>query len=202
MDKRDAMTSMDPQMIWKFFKEFEAAERHFNTLQNQYRTLASTWLLASFAGIGFTLTQERFAVPLDRLLLVAAIGLATCVGTTLLWNLDLRVYHQLMFAYFMEGHRLEQQYSWLPQVRTTIRRTMKGRGVTGRVVLFYIAGNSAALVIGGLALAFWSAKYGVATVIFISVFWLLLIVAMGFWIFRASINITQEARQNNLVSGL
>lgn len=65
-------------------------ERHFNTVQSGYRTLASTWLLAAFAAIGFVLsTKLTLLVP--RELVIAGIGMAASIGIYLLWIIDLLV---------------------------------------------------------------------------------------------------------------
>lgn len=46
------------QRVWEFVKACDDREKHFNDLQGRYRTLASTWLLASFAGIGVAFSGD------------------------------------------------------------------------------------------------------------------------------------------------
>jgi hypothetical protein len=77
------------------FVELGNYERHFNEMQSRYRALASTWLLATFVGGGFILSQKTFEVPLSRDLAVATLALFGAFGIGLLWNLDLMVYHRL-----------------------------------------------------------------------------------------------------------
>jgi len=71
MSDRDSIKSLDAkefEVVWKFYTEIGALERHFNQLQNHYRTLASTWLLAAFAAIGFLISQQGLIVSIDVLL--------------------------------------------------------------------------------------------------------------------------------------
>ena len=151
--------------VWKVIVELGQNERHFNQLQHQYRMMASTWLLAMFGATGFAFSQEHLSVP--RELVVAIIGLAAAVGVTQLWNLDLRVYHQLLDSCFVEGLRLERACPWLPQMRSRMigtqtpdsgqrsvplppaspdARPSRPAGVLARVVWFYMVGVSVALL--------------------------------------------------------
>jgi hypothetical protein len=82
--KRDNVDHHLFERVWKELSELASAERHFNTLESSYRALASTWLLATFAGAGFVLTADRLQVPFDKIWLVVVIGLAGCIGITLL----------------------------------------------------------------------------------------------------------------------
>jgi hypothetical protein len=175
---------------WECFREFEAAERHFNNLQNQYRTLASTWLLAAFGGIGFLIGQREPLIPIDTRLTVSGIGVAASLGLTLLWNLDLLVYHGLMFEYFQAGLELEEDHDWLPKVRTNIKGTWKGK-LTQRVALFYIAGNSVMLSVAGLALASWSYRYGASWSLLTAALTLLVIVVIGWLMMRTTRTVTK-----------
>ncbi len=136
------------ETIWSIAQELGNAERHFNQLQHQYRALASAWTLAMFAGIQYLLSNWD-TLPLPSALLLGMIGLAGAVGLTQLWNLDLRVYHQLLEAHFVEGLKLEAEHRWLPQIRTQMLAAHERRGsdVLSRVVWFYVAGNSIALLI-------------------------------------------------------
>ena len=156
------MRDFDEQ-VWKVVTELAQQERHFNGVQHHYRLLASTWLLAMFGGIGFALSTQNLGVP--SALIVAALGLAGAIGMTQLWNLDIRVYHQLLDSCFVQGLRLEQEHPWLPQLRSSMLSTQTGsaaaivetavrqpappspKGVLARVVWFYVVGNTTALLI-------------------------------------------------------
>lgn len=170
--------------VWNVFQEIGIEERHFNQLQSSYRTLASTWLLAGFTGIGFVISKETINVPIDRLLIVAGIGLAISIGLIMLWNLDLMVYHQLLSACFEEGLMLEKKYPWLPSIRINMMARMKGRGVIPRVVWFYVAGNTVSLSISAVGLIFWVYNFGlvqaiVATTIYCIVIGLLALIIVS-----------------------
>ena len=134
--------------IWKVVQELGNNERHFNQLQHQYRSLASVWILAMFAGVQYVLSNWG-KLPLPSEVILAVIGLAGAVGITQLWNLDIRVYHQLLEACFVEGLKLEAKYSWLPKVRTNMLATQEAteKGVLARVVWFYLVGNGVALLV-------------------------------------------------------
>jgi hypothetical protein len=157
--------SVDPRVfdqVWATILEIGAQERHFNELQSRYRSLASTWLLATFAAIGFVLSTQTLELPFPRELAVVGLALAGTAGIAMLWNLDVMVYHQLLSAAFAEGLRLERDHAWLPRVRANMMRTQNNRGVLPRVVGFYIGGVVVLLLIGGSALAIWLGQYGPA----------------------------------------
>ena len=50
--------NLDTNTAWDVLKELGESERHFNNLETEYRKLASIWLLAGFAGIGFVLKSD------------------------------------------------------------------------------------------------------------------------------------------------
>jgi len=174
--------------VWAMVTEFGENERHFNNLQHNYRVLASTWLLAMFAGIGYVLTAKD--LPFAPQLIIAFLGLAGACGITLLWNLDLRVYHQLLESVFVEGLKLEKKYNWLPRVRLNMLETQDAKpvGVLARVVWFYVIGNTVALLIAGGAIAFGEKEITEIMLItaFVVVFW-------GYIIFRNTKSLLLEA---------
>jgi len=98
--------------------------------------LASTWLLAAFAGIGFVLKDLKSP---DWPLYMAAIAGAAAVGIFLIWLIDLMVYHRLLAAAFAEQMELEQRYAWLPKVAHRMMSAHGGAGVIPKIVWFYIA---------------------------------------------------------------
>jgi hypothetical protein len=162
------MRDFDEQ-VWKLVTELGQEERHFNQVQHQYRLLASTWLLAMFAGVGFALSKQNLNIPAE--LIVSVVGLSGGIGITQLWNLDIRVYHQLLDSCFVQGLKLEQEYPWLPQLRSSMLSTQSqgpsasateaaqkrsppsSQGVLARVVWFYIVSNTVALLIAMVGIA-------------------------------------------------
>ena len=167
MNNQDSIESMNDEnsrRVLELFIELGDLERHFNELESRYRSLASTWLLAAFAGIAFVIS-EPIDISFDRLLAITGIGIAGSIGIMLLWNLDLMVYHKLLNAVFIEGLELEEKYKWLPAVRTNMKALHGGTGVEPRIVWFYVGGTSVLLMISGLSLALWLHKFGTIFVI-------------------------------------
>jgi hypothetical protein len=142
------------ERVWKIAQEIGVQERHFNGLQTGYRNMASAWLLAAFAGIGFALSQ-KLEVTIDRELLITAIAVAGVVGIALLWVLDLLVYHRLLDSCFIEGLILEEQYTWLPPFRGNMIKTQGGQGILFRIVGFYVAPIVILILIAAGALVLW-----------------------------------------------
>ena len=137
--------------VWRLVCEIGVYERHFNTLQQTYRALTSTWLLASIGAAGFILEKLRDSTPQNSLspafilIALSGIGVAGGVGILLLWNLDLLVYQRLLDANFVEGIKLENEFPWLPPVRSNMMRVHKNRGIMPKVVWFYSASSSVLL---------------------------------------------------------
>src|ERR1700731_2326635 len=127
--------------VWRVMQEIGNAERHFNGLQQTYRALASTWLLATFGAAGYILERLGNSTTSSPALL-AVLGIAAGIGIVLLWNLDLLVYHRLPDSFFVEGLRLEQRYSWLPPVRENMMAVHGNKGILPKVVWFYALSSS------------------------------------------------------------
>jgi len=143
--------------VWQIIKEIGTSERHFNGLQHQYRVLASTWILAVFAAAGFILiNNEAISNVLPIEIAISGLALVGAVGITLLWIIDLRVYQLLLRDYFDAGVKLEQEHTWLPQIRTRMLQKTYGHGVASYVALFYLSANAALLFLGDLFLIFYS----------------------------------------------
>jgi hypothetical protein len=182
------------ERAWACFTEFGVSERHFNELESRYRALASTWVLATFVGIGFILTRGELQLPFDRLVAAAAVGFAGSAGIVLLWVMDLLVYHQLLGVVFMQGLALEKRYRWLPQMRTMMVASQGNHGVTPRIVWFYIGSSGVLLAAAGTALAFYLDRYGAAAVVGCALGFGLAIVLLGAVMFWTTIRAGEAAR--------
>ena len=106
----------------EIYKELGTYERHFNQMQNVCRSLASTWLLATFAGIGYIF--ERTSTPYGGIGVrhaASLIALAGGTGIFLLWIIDVMVYHKLLLAVLNEAQALEAKTA-LPKLRLAMAK--------------------------------------------------------------------------------
>ena len=148
---------LDPpgfENAWKIYTHIREIENQFNALQSTYRSLASTWLLATFAGVGFVLTKTVDPF-FDEAVIISLIGLAGGVGVSLLWLIDVMVYQKLLHAAFHSGVRLEQRYPWLPPIRLAMKRTQIKGQARHRFVWFYIAGVTMPLLMSLVFATLW-----------------------------------------------
>ena len=139
----------EPADPWLTIVEIGLQERAFNTLQATYRTLGSTWLLATFGGVGFMWSLKAdptLPVPIDVVILF--IGIAGAVGITLVWLLDLIVYHQLLEVVFWTGLAVELEHPDIPPMRLQMFAT---EAVSPKVEKFYLAMLTAPLLIATVA---------------------------------------------------
>jgi hypothetical protein len=72
--------------------------------------------------------------------MVTGIAIAGSVGITLLWILDVLVYHDLLIRYHVAGQHLEKVFDWLPPVRTHFDVEAPFLAVRTYVGLFYVLG--------------------------------------------------------------
>jgi hypothetical protein len=153
-EKPDPGAHVAPELLWDMLKELGTSERHFNTLEAEYRKLASIWLLAGFAGMGFLL-KEDLNVGVVPEVAVLGIGLATSIGIFLLWIVDLLVYHRLLDACFIEARKIEALHPELPQVRANMVQSQFGGSVTTRLRWFYILLAAAPVVFSAPLFVLW-----------------------------------------------
>lgn len=141
---------LDRKMTWDIYKHLSDECHHFNQLEANYRTLASTWLLAAFAAQGYVLKEFDGN---GSLALITMISIAAAVGLFLLWMMDVMVYHRLLGAAFAKQRALEVAHRWLPQVAGGMWSGQKHKGVLPRIVWFYILPYLLFVCIGCIAFA-------------------------------------------------
>lgn len=149
------MDEAEKKLVWEAYKSLSDGQNHFNDLENKYRTLAATWMLAYFAGVGFMLTLDPAKSVLSRELTIIALSVLHSFGISMLWNIDIRVYHRLLDSLFVEALQMERVHDWLPQVRTkmvfsqyvNVDHVRPEAGVMSRIRLFYASGIGVSLLI-------------------------------------------------------
>ncbi len=135
MDKND----------WEMIKTITESEHHFNNLCFKIRTLASTWLLATFVGVGFLLTKT-IALELRVEQIIVMLCWIGTLGILVLWVLDLRIYQKLLSVWFNSREPIEARNSDFPQIREGIKKSQPGGSAFNLLKLFYLALCSAPLL--------------------------------------------------------
>ena len=160
-------------------------EKHFNSLETQYRLLASTWLLACFGAMGYLL-QSKNTFIIDQWLMVALIGLIGSVGIFLLWLMDIQVYHKLLHCVFIEGVILEQKYEWLPKIRTEMLNSQDTGEVATTTGLYYIYSLSILLLFSTTSFCIYSRN--IVLLILISAAGIVMITLVNVYMRKAAIS--------------
>lgn len=162
------------EVTWPLYQELAEQLRHFNTLQSHYRTMSSTWLLAAIGGIGFIYTNAA-TLPFKSDGAAAIVATAAAVGISLLWVLDVLVYHQLLIANDEALGDLEAQHEWLPRVRSIGSQLRVGRSVRENISLFYIGSVLLLMLIAAVAI-----ERFVATHFCSCMAWIAFVLVIGF----------------------
>lgn len=145
--------------LMEIYNHIGEEERHFNSLELEYRKLASQWLLVSLGAIGFVLTKQEL-VPVNIWILVIGICVASSLGILVLWFLDMKVYHELLHAAFREGVILENEYpQYLPQIRNNMVKSQSGGDIIKRVMLYYFFSILLLMIIANISVWMFHASF-------------------------------------------
>jgi hypothetical protein len=122
--------------LWEITKEINENIRHYNEHQTKYRVLASQWLIAAMAGIGF-LFDAKTGLPFNNLLLIFLISLISASGILQLWRMDLVVLQRIIASFFSAGFTLEQENPSLPQIKARIYKYVPHKNAGQNLFYFY-----------------------------------------------------------------
>lgn len=99
--------------IFSVYTRLNQFERHFELISAKYKNMALTWLLAIYAAIGFLFSNETETLIFDHLAAVSSICFIGIIGITLIWHLDMNVYHRFWSALFIEEVLMEEKNPFL-----------------------------------------------------------------------------------------
>lgn len=140
----------------EMLKLIASAEHHFNNLTFNIRALASTWLLATFAGIGWILKDWEKANGsqlVDKPDIIIALCIGSSIGIFVLWILDIKVYQSLLNVWFDARERYEDGKKY-PEIRKGMKDLFKTGRATYFIKYYYLLTCTAPLI----AAAFVSSK--------------------------------------------
>lgn len=155
-------------LIYGLYSQMRALGTHFSNMQNKYRTLASTWLLAAFIGIGFLLSRSHLDLPINTLLVIVILCFSAIVGILLLWHLDIILYYRFWLAVTVESAKLERHYSYLPRTNLHILEMNNTKKKYLFQSLFYIGCSILLFLIIAIAFYFYFYKNNIPLILSVS----------------------------------
>lgn len=164
-------------LVYGAYTQIVESLQHYNRVQAIYRTFISTWLLATFVGIGYVLSSYETNLPFHPLVTVAFICLASAMGVFLVWFMDLIVCEQQIAASVFEGIELEKTHKWLPKFYHNIQGMCGLVSYINMKSIFYIGCQTILIITGGSSVTVYISiehKYFSMTIPIISVILILL----------------------------
>ncbi|HSX04565.1 MAG TPA: hypothetical protein VLG76_07550 [Rhabdochlamydiaceae bacterium] len=127
-------------------------DRHFESITTKYKYIALTWLLATYAGIGYLLSGKLPNLLFDDLVVVAIICFIGIVGITLIWHLDINVYQRFWFALFAEEVIIEEKNPFLLQTKRAMLLIDKSKEKLFSQGLLYLIADILLIITAGVAI--------------------------------------------------
>ncbi len=153
------MPMTDDQRELELLKLITAAEHHFNNLGFNIRALASTWLLATLAGVGWILKDlpantADSGLVVDKVELLILLCIVSSVGIFVLWIMDIMVYQRLLNVWFDARRHIETGTDF-PPIRLEMKKLFDSGRATELIMVYYLA-----LAGAPLGLAWYIARAG------------------------------------------
>lgn len=151
----DVFAGHEKILVYGFYTQLKLHNNYCSTMQNRYRSLSSTWLIAAFAGMGFLLSGHgNVELPFSSLLGVVLLCFCSGFGITLLWFLDVVLFQRLWLGTLVELATLEEAHDWLPRIslKAILMRNSKKYRICQSY--FYIGINAVLLIIAAVTSAY------------------------------------------------
>ena len=151
----DPVTENDDSLIYGMYSQLKTHKDHFSNMQNRYRTMSSSWVIAGFIGIGFLLSRHDLDLPFDSLLVIAILSICIAIGISLLWHLDIVLYQKLWLGSVVEMARLEKNHKWLPKVNLSVLFIREKTKYNFFQSIYYIGVNTILILFSGISIGFY-----------------------------------------------
>lgn len=127
--------------------------KNYDNMQTVYRRIASTFLLATFAALGFIFSSEAINIKVNLNLATILTCFLSLIGISVIGLLDLIFQERIVVGFFVELIKLERTYKWLPQVHHNMIKHGSHHGSPLRKGIFYVGCASTLLLLIGFSFA-------------------------------------------------
>lgn len=107
-------------LAYGMYSQLNTLSNFYSRIQNSYKAVAATWLVASLVGIGYIFSQQVENLPLHPIIACVLISLFSILGVTLLWFLDIYIYQTYFFGTVVAASEIEKKNPWLADINCNI----------------------------------------------------------------------------------
>lgn len=146
---------VDKLLAYGNYTKFMENIRTVDSYQTVHRALCSTFLLSSFAAIGFLFSSEGAKLPISNAGATIFISIATFIVINILCVLDVISQETILTSNYLEAIKLEKKHSWLPQLHLRMMRSGAHYGSPHKKVTFYVGCGGCSIFMTGFSLLFY-----------------------------------------------
>lgn len=184
----DPIENNDQSIAYGLYSKIESYQSHYNAVKTKYKVLGLTWILATFAGIGYLLAGKEVGLPISKLIAISLLCLVSSSGLLLIYFLDISIYHRLLEALYRGALELENKNPFLAKTNHTMKPLLFKHNTGPEVLdaLFYVYFIFTLLIIGNATFYMqYSSKNLLLTSILACIFFIFNILISIFLILRA-----------------
>lgn len=115
MTKNRNALSEDDLLAYGKYLQVGILLQHSNRIQLRYKLLTLTWFLATFIGVGYSLSTIEINLPFQPFLIASVLCIASLCVIGMIWYLDVIIQEKNIATAIFQGLSLESKHSWLPK---------------------------------------------------------------------------------------
>ena len=140
MDKSKSKNAISENDLLAYGKYLQVATflQHSNRIQLRYKLTTFTWFLASFIGVGYSLSTREVNLPFHPFLIASVMCIASLCVIGIIWYLDIIVQEKNIATAVHQGLNLEAKHPWLPKTYHSIVQMSYLLGYVSMKAVFYI----------------------------------------------------------------
>lgn len=120
--KKTTTVTEDEMLVYGKYLQVATILRHSNRIQLRYKLTTFTWFLATFIGVGYSLSNLEVNLPFHPFLIAALLCFASLLVIGVIWYLDIIVHEKNIAIAVHQGLNLETEHPWLPQTYHNVVR--------------------------------------------------------------------------------
>jgi len=153
MPKKKREVSESDLLSYAKYLQVGVLLQYSNQIQLRYKQLTFTWFLATFIGVGYSLSTLEVNLPFHPFLIAPVLCIASLCVIGIIWYLDIIVQEKTIATAVHQGLSLEEKNSWLPQAYHNVVQMQYLYGYVSMKSVFYLGCATILILTSGFSIA-------------------------------------------------